>query len=131
MTRPLDPEVLAREREAVERRRALLRERPTWVVRATDPPEFSRVWCVIYTPEMYRQGVRGAEDIALMSTCYQRHIVADYRPCEDGVHALVEFLPPVEALAVRPENMGGVVSALRRSGYHARCSDGHGKSYEF
>ncbi len=117
--------------QAMAETERMLARRPSWVIRATDPPTFERVWCVRFTRAMLDAGVRVAEDLALMSTCYERRIVADFQTCEDGIHVMCEFLPPVEAIAVRPENMSGVVAALRRSGYHARCSDGHGKSYEF
>lgn len=107
------------------------RRDPKWVIRATFPKLFTQVWCLRYTREMLDAGVRVAEDLSLMSTCYESRIVADFRTCEDGMHALCEFLPPVETLAVRPECMSGVVAALRRSGYHAICRSADGKSYEF
>ena len=117
--------------QALAAHRRELDRSPSWVVRATDPPTFSMVWAVRYTREMLDAGVHVAEDLSLMSTCYERHVVADFRNCEDGIHMLCEFLPPVEALVVRPECMSGVVAALRRSGYHAKCNDGRGKHYEF
>ena len=104
---------------------------PLWVVRATDPPEFSNVWARRYTRESYDAGERVAEDLSLMATCYERRISASFRTCEDGVHSLCEFLPPVDSLCVRADRMSGVVAALRRSGYHASCSGPGGKRYEF
>jgi hypothetical protein len=106
-------------------------EPPPWVVTATDPPTFSKVWALRYTKEMSDAGESVAEDLSLMATSYERHISASFQTCADGIHVLCEFLPPVESICVRPERMTGVVRALQRSGYHARCSDGHGKSYEF
>ena len=103
----------------------------TWVIRATDPPTFTRVWAVRYTRAMRDAGERVAEDLDLMATCYQRHVVADFVRCEDGIHVMCEFLPPIEALAVSADRMSGVVAALRRSGYHATCSDDGGGTYEF
>ena len=105
-------------------------ERPSWVVTATDPPQFGRVWCRAYTRGDLGTGVP-AEDLCMWSTIYQRRLVADFSRCEDGQFVMFEFLPPVESMAVRPEDMTGVVAALRRSGYHARCSDGRGGEYEF
>lgn len=117
--------------KAEEERARRASQPPPWVVRATDPPTFGQVWALRYTREMRESGVRVAEDLDLMGTCYERRIVASFQTCADGVHVLCEFLPPVEALTVRPERMSGVVGALRRSGYHAHCSDGHGKEYDF
>lgn len=104
---------------------------PRWTVRFTNPRTISQVWAVRYTREMYDAGVQVAEDLSLMSTCYESHIISDFRNCEDGIHVLCEFLPPIESLSVRPECMSGVIAALRRSGYHAKCYDGNGKHYEF
>ena len=119
-------------REAAERERErMAAEPPRWVVTATDPPTFGQVWAKRYTREMRDAGEKVAEDLALMGTCYERRIMASFQMCADGVHVLCEFLPPVESMSVRPEDMTGVVRALQRSGYHAHCSDGHGKSYEF
>ncbi len=106
-------------------------QEPSWTIHATNPPTFSQVWAVRYTRQLYEAGVHVAEDLSLMATVYEAHIIADFRTCEDGIHALCEFLPPVESLTVRPERMSGVVAALKRSGYHAWCHDGHGKRYEF
>lgn len=104
---------------------------PIWEVRAIDPPEISMVWAVRYTRAMLEDGVRVAEDLSLAAACYEYHVVVDHRMCEDGIHALFEFRPPVESLHVRADGMTGVVSALRRSGYHGVCSDGRGTTYEF
>lgn len=104
---------------------------PRWVVRMVDPPLVSRVWARRYTREMLDAGVRDAEDLALMATCYERRVMASFQTCADGAHVLCEFDPPIEALSVRPERMGGVVAALRRSGCHARCTGPQGKHYEF
>ena len=118
----------AQARAATERE---LKRAPRWTVRATNPRTITQVWAVRYTRDMYDAGVRVAEDLSLMSTCYESRIVSDFRNCEDGIHVLCEFLPPVESLSVRPECMSGVIAALRRSGYHAICYDGSGKRYEF
>ena len=118
----------AQARAATERE---LEREPCWTIRATSPPVFTSVWAKRYTRELYDAGERVAEDLSLMATCYERRIVADFRNCEDGIHALCEFLPPVESLTVRPECMTAVTRALMRSGYHAVCSDGHGGRYEF
>lgn len=118
-------------RQAIAADERTANREPRWTIRATDPPTFSQVWAVRYTKELYDAGVHVAEDLSLMATCYEAHIVADFRTCEDGIHALCEFLPPVESLSVTADRMSGVVGALRRSGYHARCHDGHGKHYEF
>ena len=107
-----------------------LEREPCWTVRATNPPTIDRVWARRYTRESYEAGEKVAEDLSLMSTCYERHVVAEFQTCEDGIHVLCEFLPPVEHLMVRPECMSGVVAALKRSGYHAICSDGKSR-YEF
>lgn len=104
---------------------------PKWVIHATDPPCFGHVWARRYTRQMYDAGERVAEDLSLMSTCFERRVMASFRTCEDGLHVLCEIDPPVEYLTVRPECMTGVTRALMRSGYHAKCSDGLGKSYEF
>ena len=103
---------------------------PTWVITAIDPSEFNLVWAVRYTRGMLDAGESVAEDISLAATIYERHIIADRRNCEDGIHALFEFLPPIESMAVRADRMSGVVAALRRSGYHARCTEGT-STYEF
>lgn len=118
-------------KQAIAERERRAQEPPPWVIRATDPPTFSKVWAVRYTRELYESGVRVAEDLSLMATVYEARIMAEFRTCEDGIHALCEFLPPVETLTVAPERMSGVVAALKRSGYHARCTDHHGKHYEF
>lgn len=102
-----------------------------WVVHLTDPVPVSRVWAQRYTKELHDAGARVAEDLSLMATCYERHVVASFQTCEDGIHVLCEFDPPIEALAVRAECMSGVVGALRRSGCHARCTGPDGKHYEF
>lgn len=117
--------------QARAREERLLAQEPSWTVRAIDPPTIDMVWALRYTREMHEAHVGVAEDLSLMSSLYERHIIADFRNCEDGIHVLFEFLPPIEAMAVRPECMTGVVSALRRSGYHCRCYDGRGKHYEF
>ena len=106
------------------------RRRGLWVIHCTSSPfetvpQFSRVWA---TRTMQGQG---GQDLDLMATCYERHVVTSLQNCPDGIHMLAEFLPPIESIAVRPERMTSVVNALMASGYHARCSDGHGKSYEF
>ena len=108
------------------------RERsPLWVVRAKPPDAIAQVWAVRYTKEMLDAGVRVAEDLSLMATVYESRIMASFRTCEDGMHVLCEFDPPVESLSVRADCMSGVVAALRRSGYHCVCRDAHGKRYEF
>lgn len=117
--------------QALAHTERMLARQPSWTVRAVDPPLFEMVWAVRFTREMLDAGVSVAEDLSLMSTCYERRIVASFRNCEDGIHVLCEFLPPIEAIVVRPECMNGVVSALRRSGYHCKCYDGRGKHYEF
>lgn len=109
---------------------AKLRRSPRWTVRVTEPATIKQVWAVRYTREMFDAGVHVAEDLSLMSTCYESRIVSTFQSCEDGIHVLCEFLPPVESLTVRPECMSGVVAALRRSGYHAICTDGKSR-YEF
>lgn len=106
------------------------RRRGLWVIRCTASPfgkvaQFSQVWAT-----RTFQG-RVGQDLDLMATCYERHVVTSFQNCPDGIHMLAEFLPPIESIAVRPERMTSVVNALMASGYHARCSDGHGKSYEF
>lgn len=104
---------------------------PLWVVTATDPPTFGRVWCLRYTRAMLDAGVRVAEDLDMLATVHERGISASFEECGDGMHAMLDIDPPICAVAVRADRMNGVVSALRRSGYHAHCSDGHGKEYEF
>lgn len=104
--------------------------RGLWIVRCTFSPfgkvaQFSQVWATRTLPD------RAGQDLDLMATCYERHIVSSFQNCPDGVNMLCEFLPPVESIAVRPERMTNVVNALRSSGYHARCYERGGKSYEF
>ena len=100
------------------------RERDVWLITATDPPTFTDVWA-----SRTRDGVVGT-DLAIWSTCYEFHVIVESRNCEDGSTVWFRFDPPVEHLRVRRENMTNVVSSLKASGYHARCS-GSGGTYEF
>ena len=101
------------------------RQRETWVVTMVEPRLLSDVWCT-----RTRDGSIGT-DLAMWSTCYEFRVVAEVRNCEDGEHVHFRLDPPVESMRVRRENMTGVVTALRTCGYHAHCSDGAGKEYEF
>ena len=101
------------------------REREVWVVTMVDPPLLSDVWCT-----RTRDGTIGT-DLAMYATCYEFRIVSEIRNCEDGQHVHFRFDPPIESMRVRRENMTNVVTALRTCGFHAKCSDGAGKHYEF
>ena len=114
-------------REAATERRDT---RPSWTVRVTGAPCIDRIWARRYTSADVGTGVP-AENLAVMSTLYRGCIVADMVPCDDPAFVMFELLPPVESLNVHPDDMSGVVSALSRSGYHASCTDHHGKTYEF
>lgn len=112
----------------LDRERRMMRH--PWVVTCVaspfgDVPTFSRVWATTVTAEV------AGQDLDIIATCYERRIAVTFARCPDGAHTLIEFVPPIESVAVMPERMTSFVNALRASGYHARCSDGKGKTYEF